>query len=442
MRLFRQRSSRQRRVLMVAYHYPPCFGSSGIQRTLKFTRHLPANGWQPIVLSAHPRAYPEVSDGQLREIPDSVEVHRAFALDTARHLAVGGRYARRLALPDRWASWWLGAVPAGLALIRRHRPSVLWSTYPIATAHRIGLTLHRLTGLPWVADFRDSMTEDDYPRHPLDRQAYVKIEQRVVACASRLIFTAPSTRSMYLERYPSLSPDRCVLIPNGYDEEDFHGLAGPTLRSPGTESPLRLVHAGLIYPEERDPRPFFRALASLKGSGQVSSRSLRIELRAAGSEPEYRALLAELGIQDLVHLLPALPYRQALEDCASAEALLLLQGPSCNHQIPAKAYEYLRLGPPILALTTEEGDTAALLRDTGGATIVGLLDEPALRHAIPRFLAAVREGMHPLPSKTRVEAYARHHQAGELAASLDRLAGTALSPGTDSPILPGHSLHR
>ena len=55
------------------------------------------------------------------------------------------------ALPDRWTSWFWGAVPAGLSLIRRYKPRVLWSTFPIATSHLIALTLHRLTGIAWVA---------------------------------------------------------------------------------------------------------------------------------------------------------------------------------------------------------------------------------------------------------------------------------------------------
>jgi hypothetical protein len=45
--------------------------------------------------------------------------------------------------------------------VRRHRPAVIWTTFPIPTAHRIGYWLQRLMGLPWVADFRDSMTEEE-----------------------------------------------------------------------------------------------------------------------------------------------------------------------------------------------------------------------------------------------------------------------------------------
>jgi hypothetical protein len=35
------------RVLMVAYHFPPLAGSSGIQRTLRFVRHLPHSVGSP-----------------------------------------------------------------------------------------------------------------------------------------------------------------------------------------------------------------------------------------------------------------------------------------------------------------------------------------------------------------------------------------------------------
>src|ERR1700752_1992126 len=97
-----------KQVLMIAFHYPPMRGSSGIQRTLRFSRYLPEYGWQPLILTAHPRAYPAIGDESLREIPPDVLVRRAFALDTARHLAFRGSYLRWMALPDRWVSWWLG----------------------------------------------------------------------------------------------------------------------------------------------------------------------------------------------------------------------------------------------------------------------------------------------------------------------------------------------
>jgi glycosyltransferase involved in cell wall biosynthesis len=405
------------RALMVAYHYPPCSGTSGVLRTLKFSRYLPDNGWQPIVLTTHPRAYETTRAEDAHTLPPSVIVKRSFALDAHRHLAIRGRTLSALALPDRWGSWWPGGVLDGLRLVRRYRPRVLWSTFPIATAHLIALTLHARTGLPWVADFRDPMTEEEYPPDPRVHRMYRWIEQRCGERASYLVFTAESARDMYLKRYPELTADRCLVISNGYDEEDYRDLPPAPGRQPGT--PVRLLHSGMIYRSERDPRALFRAIARLKRGGQVG---FRLELRAPGSEAYYRALIDELGIADIVRMLPSLPYRDALADAASADSLVLLQDASCNRQIPAKAYEYLRLGRPILALTSADGDTAALLHQTGGATLLDLRDEEAMAAGLPRFVDAVRAGTHALPATDVVRGFARGLQTQTLASLFARVS--------------------
>jgi len=409
---------------MVAFHYPPSFGSSGVQRTLKFSRHLPASGWRPLVLTAAPRAYPETSREGLADVPADVEVARAFAIDTRRHLAVRGSSLRMLGVPDQWISWWLGAVPAGLRLIRRHRPTVIWSTYPIATASLIALTLHRLTSIPWVADFRDPMIEAGYPSHGPTRRIHQWIERRAAASAARLIFTTPSARQDFLSRVPGAVPARCLVISNGYDEADFSSAPRTVPTTVPEGQPVRIVHAGFIYQDERDPRPLLRALARLRKDGRLDPGSFRLDLRAPGTPDYYTDLVQSLDLQDLVFVLPPLPYREALQDSAAAGALLVLQGTPCNHQIPAKAYEYLRIGRPILALTPAEGDTGVLLAECGGTTRIDLLDEDALQAQLPGFLDAVRRGTHPLPTIGRVERYARHSQARALAACLDEVAGS------------------
>jgi len=399
---------------MVAFHFPPQAGSSGMLRSLKFCRYLPEFGWTPTVLTVQPRAYERVDDAQLADIPNEATVIRTFALDTRRHLSLRGAYPRFLAMPDRWSTWLASAVPAGLLAIRKRNIDVIFTTFPIATAVLTGYLLHQLTGKPWIVDLRDSMTEDNYPADPATRRLYRWIEGKAVRHAAKILFTAPSAIRMYRERYPELQPERCVLLPNGYDEADFVGIA--PRRAPQRQ--LRLLHSGLIYPWERDPRPFFRALARLKAEGKLTAEDLSVELRACGAETEFQKDVAALDIEDVVHFLPALPYRASLQDGADADALLLLQAECCDHQVPAKAYEYLRLNKPVLALTTMSGDTAALLKDAGGATIVDLADEDAIFDVLPKFLQRVRARTHPLPSPLRVGMFSRRSQAQQLAATL------------------------
>ncbi|HED39450.1 MAG TPA: glycosyltransferase [Chromatiales bacterium] len=409
-----------KKVLMVAYHYPPVRGSSGLQRTLKFSQYLRENGWEPIILTAHPRAYPQVGEDQLGEIPEEIIVKRAFALDTAKHLGVGGRYPGLLATPDRWVTWWMGAVPVGLNLIRRLKPQVIWSTYPIATAHLIGRTLHNMSGLPWVADFRDSMVDDDYPPDPKMRKVYSRIERRTVTTANKVVFTTPSVTRMYAERYQDLPESRWTFIRNGYDEENFRSVEGGSTverRVPG--APIKLVHSGLLYPSERDPRPFFAAISELKKQGLVSASSLNIILRASGNEDTYIKMINDSGIGDIISLEPAIDYSDALKEMLGADGLLVFQAANCNHLIPAKVYEYLRAKRPILALTDRHGDTAQLLQECGVDTIAQLDSMEDIRTKLADFLDRIRkrEGLKILDSQ--VSKYSRRSQAKELAKIFD-----------------------
>ena len=402
---------------MIAFHYPPEGSSSGVQRTLSFSRYLRDSGWEPIVLTANPRAYTVRRDDQLGDIPDGVVVRRAFAVDAGRHLAVSGRYPRFAALPDRWVSWWVGAVAAGWRLVRKYRPDVLWSTYPIATAHAIGHSLQKLTRLPWVADFRDSMTEEDYPRDARQWRAYRRVERNTLGVASRVVFTAPGAVRMYRERYPEVDASRFSVIPNGYDEASF-AEAERNAGGRSSKSKTTLLHSGVLYPSERDPRCFFAALARLLRSQQIDSGSLQIVLRNTGHDEYHRALVDKYGVQSVVSLAPPLAYREALREMLDVQGLIILQGASCNHQVPAKIYEYFRARKPILALTDPAGDTAKVLRDASLGSIAPLDDEELIADELVSFVKAVRSEDAPIAADAHIALHSRQARARALAGLL------------------------
>ena len=415
-----------KRVLMVAYHFPPVQVSSGLQRTLAFSRYLPEHNWQPIILSANPRAYGNTSDDQLGDIPGKTEVVRAFALDASRHLSIGGRYLDMMALPDRWSSWWIGGVWSGLKIIKKYRPAVIWSTYPIATAHLIALTLHKITGLPWIADFRDSMTEETYPREGIRRKVFLWIERQTVKNCSKAVFTTSGAVSMYRNRYPQLPEDKWLLLPNGYNEEIFSEIedthteeGGDSVKSERQKRPMVLVHSGVIYPDERDPEPFFRAIADLKKKGVIDHQRLQIILRSTGHDHLFQPILDQLDIEDIVKLEPGVAYREALTEMLNADGLIIFQAANCNHQVPAKIYEYFRAGRPVLALTDLEGDTAKTLIEAGLCDITPLDNVESIRNTLSDFLTKLEAGEASCANDTSVKKYSRKTASGILARWFD-----------------------
>lgn len=398
-----------KRILMIAYHFPPLAGSSGIQRTLRFAKYLPEFGWEPLILTVHPRAYERTSPDLLSEIPKGTVVVRAPALDTARHLSIAGRYPGFLARPDRWISWLPGATQSGMAMIRRYRPDVIWSTYPIATAHLIGAALHKRAGLPWVADFRDPMAQDGYPSDPRIWKSFQRIEEHAAKKASLCTFTTPGTVRLYSERYPQAA-SRFKVIENGYDEETFAGLtSGGAPLNPGK---ITLLHSGIVYPSERDPTQFLQAIRTLIDAGDISADQLRVRFRASMHEDFLRALTDKFGLGECIELLPPIPYKDALDEMMCADILLIMQASNCNDQIPAKLYEYLRAGRPILALTDPSGDTASVLRSAGISAIAPLDQANAIGGLLASAMTAPAMGT--MPEAEKVSACSRKTRTQDL----------------------------
>ncbi|HET6588194.1 MAG TPA: glycosyltransferase, partial [Oleiagrimonas sp.] len=392
---------------------------SGHLRTMAFARYLPALGWDPIVLSARALAYPRTAPLDDESIPPGCVVHRALALDAQRHFGVAGKYPGILAQPDRWGSWWLAAVCQGLRLIRRHRVRAIWSTYPIMTAHCIAHTLSQIAGLPWIADFRDPVSGSVSRENPYAFASQQRWEQRVMSRAARVVFTTPGALGACAERFPQAhAQGRLAVIGNGYDERAFAGIPGPAPSR--DDKPLVMVHSGFLYPDGRDPMPFFKALAQLKATDHVDASKLRIVLRASGSEATYARQLQQLGLTDMVDLAAPVSNRQALVEQAQADALLLFQGSRFDRQIPAKVYEYLRVGRPVFALVGEQGDTAALLHTTGGAELAPIDDTDLIARRLLTFIDALRGNRGPRADPNIVAGLSRREGATLLARVLDQ----------------------
>ncbi|MFT5720524.1 MAG: glycosyltransferase involved in cell wall biosynthesis [Motiliproteus sp.] len=367
-------------LLMIAFHYPPAGYGSGIHRTLAFANLLAAKGWRPCVLTLNPRAYPgRCSGSEVRAAPE-IKVLRAFALDSKRHLAIAGRYPEFLALPDRWSSWIIPAVVRGLWEIRRQQATALWSTYPIASAHLIGLILKRLTSLPWIADFRDPMIDAGYPISKNQRRVAAWIEKQTLYAADYCVFTTQETRQHYQQKYPDLNHQHFRVIANGYDETAF---AHAPARQPST-GPVKILHSGLLDPEDRDPQALFQALRTLiQHSGLVE---VVIWLRATGHDAQIQALIDQYALSEYVRILPALPYHAAIAEMMSVDVLLLLQGSSCSTQIPAKMYEYFRSHRPLLALCAPDSATERELINAGARYIAAIDNSAAIKECLASLL--------------------------------------------------------
>ena len=411
-----------KRILMIAYHYPPVLGSSGVQRTLQFARYLPEFNWEPIILTVHPRAYPNIDPKFIDE--KQTKVYRAFALDTAKHLSVMQRYPRLMALPDRWSTWAIGAIPTGLYLIKKYKPDVIWSTYPIATAHLIGYCLHRMSKIPWITDLRDPMVDPDFPSEPMLRRTYQWIDKKVVHCSSRVVLTTPNATKDYQARYPELPASKFTCIENGFDEEIFSKIEKKLPSNPNhvnkTENKhFVLLHSGIIYSSERNPVQFFEALAYLSQKKLIDGNHLKIVLRATFNDDYIAGLIQQHKLESVVSIEPPVSYEEALSEMLTVDGLLIIQAANCNSQIPAKLYEYVRARKPILALTDAQGDTAMKLSDLGINTIAQLDSKDDIAEKLLQFIQTGKTQSAQIVPMEKIRLNSRNARTQELATLLN-----------------------
>jgi glycosyltransferase involved in cell wall biosynthesis len=172
----------------------------------------------------------------------------------------------------------------------------------------------------------------------------------------------------------------------------------------------------------RDPRPLLDAVAALAGEPLPA---FQVEFVGRTDHPPGSDLLADArkrGVEDLVVCRPQVSYEQSLADMTSADLLLLLESPSRNLGVPAKLYEYIGAGRPILALSGGSPDLETILRDSGAPyRLVPCQDVPAIRAALAELIRGVRAGSLPPASEEARKQFTREALSRRLAEMLDGL---------------------
>ena len=438
-----ERVSGPRTALFVAYHYPP-IRSGGVERTLKFTRYLREFGYRPVVLTTTAFGRPPEEDGALRaweplqtyrflfnrgpggQPPPSTARTRSPLAGTIRLLG------RRLLVPDSQITWAPAAALKALRYLRRHPVDLICTTSPPASAHLVGLFLQRRTGLPWVADFRDSWIYD-----PLDpeledrrfrREIERRLEERVVSAADAVIATTEISAGYFGTAYPD-SGKKIEVITNGFDPRETEAdkacpewppSGTPDERDPG---PMRLLHTGSFsgsHPK-RSPRGLFAALESLQQEDREWCRRIRLELVGSlnASEQEAAAPLLRSGMA-AIH--GEVDRTSALDLQRRADVLLLVDHarpwPSSN--VPGKFFEYAATGRPILALCGE-GMVARMMARLQAGTCVPPDDETEIRSALVRLYRDCSEGGVRGADPESLRPFHRRELTRQLAACFDRV---------------------
>jgi len=275
------------------------------------------------------------------------------------------RVTMRWMTPDRLVGWVTPAAKLGAAVVRDHATDVIYSSGPPWSNHLVAGKIVDVTALPWVADFRDPWVGNTFrPGRSEDTWAgrkHRRLELDVYQKANLIIFNTDRARDDALERVGNFLAEKSVVIPNGFDPENFNDLQtdatpsnSPALYRP---APMRMLHTGAFY-GKRNIDSLLAVIGELKQSGEMTAEDLQLEL-IGRVRPREQNLIDHHFIDDMVILAQPVPHRECLQRLTNADVLLLVQteAPLC---VPGKLYEYIAIGKPVLTLAAE-GATADIV---------------------------------------------------------------------------------
>lgn len=431
-----------KQILIIAYYFPPS-GGSGVQRVLKFAKYLPENGWQPTILTVDPAyaAYPDHDESLVEDVPKDIKVVRTRSWDPysfyarlqgrrkqdmigtgfVREPANKGRISRlalwlraNLFLPDARVGWVPFAAPAAGRLIRKERYHALLTSGPPHSVHLVGRRLRRRFGVPWVVDMRDPWTDQwpnqVMPQTRLARQVDAMFERSVLKEADAVVSVSDGVGEGLQTKAPI---KRYETITNGFDSADIP----PTTWVRREDESFTLTYVGTLYGPRHVPA-LVQALANV-----ARERRVRVQFVGRVDEAVLQAY-REAGLGEILHVVPYVPHAEAIGYMRVANVLLVIIDRVAHNRgiAPAKMYEYLALGKPILCIGPTDGDSATILSKTRGGVVIDYDDVNGIQAFLTMHADGVSRGEAPeSPDHEAVQTYDRRFLTRRLASLLDRI---------------------
>jgi len=237
-----------------------------------------------------------------------------------------------------------------------------------------------------------------------------------------VICVSQGERDELRAEFPELPEERFTHITNGYDPADVAAEGA----APEPLARLTLIHAGTIYPGIADE--FFQALERLVAQDRNTARSMQVQLLGEIAL-EYAETVAELEAAGIVKAHGLQPHGATLRMVRASDVLLILLGGKkfLPSHIPAKVFEYLHAGKPILAIAAE-GELPRIVRQSGLGIVVPPQSVDAVVGALRALLADYAAGrLARSPNHSYIRSFERAALAEKLASVLDGVMQTGLA---------------
>ena len=449
-------------LLMLAYYFPPR-GGSGVQRSAKFAKFLPAFSIRPTVLTASELDITATRDDSLLTELEHVDIHRVSSGESWIKKAASlrlGPFISSMLRPDAHILWKRPVSKAveSLTNANNSRFDAIYVSLQPWSASVIALELKKKLGVPLIVDFRDPWIDSTSLSWPNKRHFNQDrtLEAKIFDQADAIIGVTPGMINCFHHRYPAAS-NKTHLIFNGYDTDDFEPLETASIsqssvnpESTESASVFKLGFAGRLYNTFTvGHRNWFKriqdklsyrncetdftthslrylapALARLFEKRPELRKSFQFDL--AGNIPRSNIeLVKKLGLSDIVKFHGLIPHADAIELVSRSDAVWLPMMTEMDGRrsfnASGKVFEYLALSKPILGLVPE-GDAADIVRESKCGWVEKPDDIQGIMNLLESLIESKSNGSFSVQANRNfIDQFQRRKQASQLSKLLKQV---------------------
>lgn len=414
-----------KKVLIIANQFPP-MGGSGVQRSVKFVKHLRSFGYEPVVFTREIGNMPLKDETLLKDVPEGVKIYRTKAYELPEMqgiLKLSGKAAGKFVIPDTAYFWYKKSRKKVLEVIKNEDIKIIYTTSAPYSDHLLGLYIkNKMPEIKWAADFRDEWTNNPYildnPYNPLRTKIEKNMEHQVLISADMLITNTPVMRENFIKNN-NISGDNFVVIPNGYDVEDFAEFE--TDVKPHNDR-MTMVYTGALYGRRR-PDTFFEALKELKAENKIDGSKIKVKLIGNYHKDKLQVQIDGYGLSDSFEIVGYVPHNVCIKHQIAADVLVLIEGSGrgANAFYTGKIFEYMNTDRPVLAILPK-GCAADLVNESKIGIVADTDNVEQIKKNIKEYYDKWCEGTLDFePDRNVIERFERKKLTESLAKVFDRM---------------------
>jgi glycosyltransferase involved in cell wall biosynthesis len=438
-----------KKLLMISYQFPPDVGS--IQRILNYVKYLPEYGWQPVVLT-------HKDDVDLcKKIDDQFLTNNVKVIRCGRKFSIRNLLFRRsktntninssegnnkktqtligklffyikqvirkvfyfIYWPDVFITWVPSAIKNAKRIIKSENIDIVYIVTPPHSSSIIGFFLKGMPNVKVLLDFRDPWANDVDLISPtfIHRSAHKFAEKKVINKCDAITTTTQAHSDYFKKTVIKTETQKVHTITNGVDIQSYKPKYTDLYPS------FTITYTG-NFDSTRQPDPLLKAVANIRKNSPHVFGSEAIKFFGV-----YNIFLDEkaktYGLTNIIKQYGIIEFNDVINEMSRASILLLVvhnDPVTPKFCIPAKLFEYIASGRPILAITPPGAAYDIILKYNLGKAFAHE-DTKGIEKAIMEYYDLFSQGklLTNIPKPDILNKFDRKHLTGDLAKILESI---------------------